>query len=192
MVTIVLWYTYFMTWRTHIAVGANALWLTTLGSVPPAVVAALIPLTMIASLLPDIDTAGGGAKIHYIGKGAFGIFRGLFFGKYFHHRGLMHSITAAAVLFIFLTIFFARSYPLIPIIITLAYFSHPLIDGFNSTVGYLYPFNLKRYAWIPKRLYIKVDSRLDNILFFLASASLLLFLWLFAQSLSFNSQFTPF
>jgi membrane-bound metal-dependent hydrolase YbcI (DUF457 family) len=171
------------------AVGANTLWLTTLGTVPPEVVAALIPITVLASLLPDIDTAGSGAKIHYIGKGMFGIFRGMFFGKYFHHRGLMHSVTVTVILFIVLTIFFARSQPLVPPIISLAYFSHPLIDGFNTTVGYLYPFNTKRYAFLPRRYYIKVDSHGDNILFFIASASLLLFFWVFFQSLGTASQY---
>jgi hypothetical protein len=68
-----------MTWRTHVAVGLNALWIAPFISPIDKSILILIPLAAVASLLPDIDATGTGAKIHYIGKGFFGMFRGLFF-----------------------------------------------------------------------------------------------------------------
>jgi membrane-bound metal-dependent hydrolase YbcI (DUF457 family) len=87
----------------------------------------------------------------------------------------MHSLFVALILFVLLTIFFGRSIPALPAVFALSYFSHPLIDGFNTTVGYLYPFTRKRFALLPRSLYTKVDGPADNLLFFLASLTFILF-----------------
>jgi len=180
-----------MTWRTHLAVGANALWIAPLIAPIDQSMLVLIPIAIVASLLPDIDASRTGAKIHYIGGGAFGMFRGLFSGKYFHHRGLMHSFFTTLVLFVLLTIFFGRRLPALPAVFALSYFSHPLIDGFNTTVGYLYPFSRKRFALVPRSLYQKVDGTVDNLLFFLASLTFILFCALVVPQL-FSIQQNPF
>ena len=91
-----------MTWRTHVAIGTNAIWLAGfLGKVDESILV-LLPTAVLASILPDIDAVS--AKIHYVGGGVFGIFKNSFHGKYFHHRGLMHSILATVILFVILLI----------------------------------------------------------------------------------------
>ena len=162
-----------MTWRTHVAVGMNALWVAPLfGNVAQSILV-LLPVALVASLLPDIDASS--AKIHYIGGGVLGIFRGSFYGKYFHHRGLMHSLPITILLFIILLMVFWHSYPALPFVFALSYVSHPVIDGFNTTVGYLYPFLHKRFTFIPNALRTPVGGVVDNMLFFLALFGLLLF-----------------
>jgi membrane-bound metal-dependent hydrolase YbcI (DUF457 family) len=117
-------------------------------------------------------------------KDFFGMFRGLFFGKYFHHRGLMHSVTITLLFFVILTIFFARTNTALPIVFALAYISHPIIDGFNTAVGYLYPFNRKRFALLPQSLRTPVGGHADNLLFFTASLLFILFCALIAPQLA--------
>jgi membrane-bound metal-dependent hydrolase YbcI (DUF457 family) len=133
-----------MTWRTHVAVGANAIWLMGFFIAPAQDVLIYLPVAVVASLLPDIDASG--AKIHYAAGGILGIFKGVFYGKYFHHRGLMHSVLASVIFFVLLWAVFQNSYPLLAPIFALSYFSHSVIDGFNTGVGYLYPLFLKVYA----------------------------------------------
>lgn len=170
-----------MTWRTHVAVGANAIWLTGFFGKADESILVLLPVAIIASLLPDIDATS--AKIHYAAGGVLGIFKGAFYGKYFHHRGLMHSLFITLLFFIILWLIFRHSYPLLPYIFALSYFSHTLIDGFNTKVGYIYPFVNKRFALLPKSLLGRVGASLDTLLMFVGLATLLLFLALFAQEL---------
>jgi len=172
-----------MTWRTHVAVGANALWIMPLFGPLGQSVLVLLPVAILASLLPDIDAAS--AKIHYAGGGVLRIFRGAFYGKYFHHRGLMHSLFVTLILFTILVIIFGRTLPALPFVFALAYFSHPLIDGFNSSVGYLYPFTNKRFALVPRSLRTPVKGMADNLFFFLALLGILMFFF------AFQNQFLP-
>jgi membrane-bound metal-dependent hydrolase YbcI (DUF457 family) len=173
-----------VTWRTHVAVGANAVWLTGLTDRLDESILVLLPAAIIASMLPDIDAAGGGAKIHYVGGGILSNFKGMH-GKYFHHRGIMHSFFMAGIYFaaIFLLNYFIldNSYPLLPYVFALAYLSHPIIDGFNTRVGYLYPFSLNRFSLLPKLLLTPIKGFTDNLLFILGIFGLLLFFLLFSN-----------
>jgi len=167
-----------MTWRTHVAIGTNAIWLTVLfGRIDQSIVV-LLPVAALASLLPDIDAVD--AKIHYAAGGVLGIFKNSFHGKYFHHRGMMHSILVMLIFFAILTIFFYNLYPLLPAVFALSYFSHSFIDGFNTSVGYLYPFNRKRFALLPRSLLTPVGGAADNLLLFLGLFGLLVYFALFA------------
>lgn len=163
-----------MTWRTHVAIGSNAIWLTALTGKVDQTILVYLPVAAIASLLPDIDATS--AKIHYAAGGALGIFRGAFYGKYFHHRGIMHSFLVAAIFFVILAVIFKDSYPLLAPIFGLSYISHPIIDGFNTGVGYFYPFVHERYALLPKFLRFRVGSLMDTLLMFAGIAGLLIFL----------------
>ena len=162
-----------MNWRTHVAIGANAIWIIPYFGKVDSSILILLPIAAFASLLPDIDAAS--AKIHYAGSGILGIFRGAFHGKYFHHRGIMHSLLAALLLLLILIITTSPSYPLLPYVAALAYISHPIIDGFNTGVGFLYPFVYKRYTLIPRALTFRVNSPADTLLMFLGIAGLLIF-----------------
>lgn len=179
-----------MTWRTHIAVGTNAIWLAgLLGQVDQSILI-LLPAAILASLLPDIDASS--AKIHYAGGGALGIFKNSFHGKYFHHRGIMHSLAAAVFFFIVLWLAFKNSYPLLAPVFTLSYFSHSLIDGLNTGVGYLYPFVNKKFALLPKSLRFRVGSPFDTLLMFAGIAGLLIFFLGFSHKLiPFSANFNP-
>ena len=172
-----------MTWRTHLAVGVNALWVAPFFRPIDQSILILLPVAMLASLLPDIDATA--AKIHFLGGGIFGIFRGAFYGKYFHHRGLMHSLPVTVLLFIILLVVFHNSVPALAYVFAASYFSHAVIDGFNTGVGYLYPFLYKRFGLIPKFLRTPVDGLLDRTLFLFAAFGILLFF------LVFKNQFIP-
>jgi membrane-bound metal-dependent hydrolase YbcI (DUF457 family) len=162
-----------MTWRTHVAIGANAIWLTAFTGRVDQSILILLPVAIVASLLPDIDAQA--AKIHYAGGGVLGIFRDSFYGKYFHHRGLMHSFFVTLLLFIVLFIIFKDTQPLLPFVFAVSYASHPIIDGFNTSVGYLYPFVHIRFALLPKFLRFQVGSGADTLLMFLGIFGLLIF-----------------
>lgn len=162
-----------MTWRTHIAVGANAIWLTGIfGKIDNSIII-LLPVAIVASILPDIDA--NSAKIHYAAGGILGIFKGSFYGKYFHHRGLMHSLPVTLLWFIILWLIFQNSIPLLAPIFALSYFSHSLIDGLNTGVGYLYPFIHKRFALVPKIMSSQVGSPIDTLLMFIGIGGLMIF-----------------
>jgi membrane-bound metal-dependent hydrolase YbcI (DUF457 family) len=177
----ILCYDFGMTWRTHMVIGANAIWLAPfLGQVDQSLLV-LLPVAMVASILPDIDASS--AKIHYIAGGALGLMRGGFRGKYFHHRGVMHSILVAIIFFIILEIFFKDTYPLLAGIFAISYFSHSLIDGFNTGVGFFYPFYLKKFALVPKFLRTPVKGAADNFLFILGAFGLVMFFYIFKWQL---------
>lgn len=184
-----------MTWRTHVTIGVNALWLAGLTGKIDSGILVLLGASILGSLLPDIDaTAGGGAKIHYVGGGVLGGFQGLFFGKTFHHRGLMHSLFMVACMFLLalvgLKIFSLKydfdtsgSLNLLPFVFALSYLSHTIIDGFNTNVGYLYPFSYKRFALLPRVLLTRVGGPMDLLLFFVGIFGLVLFAGLYLQQL---------
>lgn len=166
-----------MNWRTHVAIGTNSIWLVgLLGKIDQSILV-LLPTAIIASLLPDIDASK--AKIHFAGGGVLGIFRGAFFGKYFHHRGLMHSILVTLFFTFILWLIFRNSYPLLPAVFGLSYFSHLFIDGFNTGVGFFYPFITKKFALLPKALRFRVKSPADTLLMFIGLLGLLMFFLLF-------------
>ena len=169
-----------MTWRTHLVIGANSLWFINLSQSSIDQIAILIPAALIASLLPDLDATS--AKIHYVAGGAFGGFRGIF-----EHRGIFHSIFATLIIFalLFSINFFAlhNAYPLLPFIFTLSYLSHPVIDGLNAGVGYLYPFKKRKYALLPQSLLSPVKGSMDNLLFFIGAFGVMLFLVLYMNTL---------
>jgi membrane-bound metal-dependent hydrolase YbcI (DUF457 family) len=171
-----------MTWKTHVAVGANAVWLTILTGQFDQKILIYLPVAILASLLPDIDASS--AKIHYIGHGTLGAFRGLFQGKYFHHRGLMHSLFVTAIFLFILTVIFKDSaYPAIPYIFAASYLSHPLIDGLNySKVGYFYPFTLRKFSLLPKVLRTQIGGPTDFLLLMLGIIGLLAFFFVYAMN----------
>jgi membrane-bound metal-dependent hydrolase YbcI (DUF457 family) len=168
-----------MNWRTHVAVGANAVWLMPFFGQVDKTILVMLPTAMLAAILPDIDASS--AKIHYAGGGVLGIFKGSFHGKYFHHRGIMHSLLAAVIFTVILIFIFNSSSPLLPYVFGLSYLSHSLIDGFNTGVGYLYPFVYKRFTLIPRSLTFRVNSPADTLLMFAGIAGLLIFFLGFAQ-----------
>jgi membrane-bound metal-dependent hydrolase YbcI (DUF457 family) len=166
-----------MTWRTHLVIGTNAVWISAL-NMDQKQIPILLPAAVFASLLPDIDAAGYGAKIHYIGGGVLGGFKGMF-----EHRGITHSLFVTFILFglLFAVNSFAldNTYPLLPYVFALSYLSHLLIDGFNRGVGYLQPFIRKRYALLPQLLFTPINGYMDNFLFFLGALGIILFLLLY-------------
>ncbi len=161
-----------MKWYTHAAVGANAVWLVTLRGVVDQTAILLMIVGALASLLPDVDAAGKGAKIHYIAYGVFGMLKNTF-----RHRSFFHSLLAIGIVFILSYIFLSRSHSLLPWIIALGYASHPLIDGLNlSGVRYVYP--LKTYFHLaPSWLRSPVGGIADSLLFALGVSGIIFFIF---------------
>jgi|GEM_PF-824691 len=167
-----------MTWRTHAVVGANSLWLLLFTAKVDQSIIVYLPIALFASILPDIDATA--AKVHYIGGGVLGIFKGVFTGgKYFHHRGIMHSLFVAVLLSFVVWIFSKNYYPVLCYIFGLSYFSHAVIDGFNTRVGYFYPFTTKRFALLPRPLLTPVKGAADKLFFVAAAFGLILFFFYF-------------
>src|SRR6266481_6348960 len=108
-----------MTWRTHAVIGANTLWLAAFFGGIGQSVFILLPAAIVASLLPDIDATS--AKIHYMAGGVLSPFRGAFSGKYFHHRGMMHSLFVTFVLFAILWFFTRDTIPAFSYVVALSY-----------------------------------------------------------------------
>ncbi len=159
-----------MTWRTHAVVGANAVWVTALFSSVDATALGLLAAGAFAGLLPDIDASGRGAKIHYIADGSLGMFKGVF-----QHRGFFHSILAVALLLIASTLLLTNYHPLLPLVLTLGYASHPIIDGFNTVgVRYLFP-KRKMYNLVPKFFRTPVHGFADQLFFLLGCMGVVLF-----------------
>ncbi len=158
-------------------VGLNALWVAPVFGPISQSILVLLPVAALASLLPDLDATS--AKIHYIGGGTLGVFRGAFFGKYFHHRGLLHSLPFTFLLWVLLLIIFHASNPALAFVFALSYASHGIIDGFNSSVGYLYPFVRKSFALVPRSFRTPVGGIVDGFLFFAALMGVLAFLILY-------------
>ncbi len=174
-----------MTWKTHAAIGANSIWLVPFFSTVDQTMLMYLIVAVVASLLPDIDAVT--AKIHYIGGGALGIFRGMFRGKLFHHRGMMHSVFVALLFSMIIWIFSRHTYPMLGAVFFVAYLSHSVIDGFNTSVGFLYPFIPKRFALVPKPLQSHVGGLTDNLFLFIGLLGLLLFFMTFRDQLLLNN-----
>ena len=154
--------------KTHAIVGANAVWITALAGQVDQGTIFLIVAGALAGLLPDIDADQ--AKIHYIGGGVLGMFKGNFI-----HRGFFHSWLAVLFIFIISTIFLTQFHPWLPIIITLAYLSHPILDGLTkSGVRFLFP--LKKFKLLPKKLGFKISGQFDNALFVIGALLLATFI----------------
>lgn len=173
-----------MKWYTHAAVGANAIWLTALTGHIDEYTPLLIAVGAFAALWPDIDATNKGAKIHYMGSGILGMFKGVF-----QHRSFFHSFLATTLLLLFSLLFLRQYHPLLPWVLTLGYVSHPLIDGFNlSGVRYLFPFK-KFYRLIPYALTTPVGGTADSLFFVLGIGGIALFIF---SHLSALTTFTPF
>lgn len=164
-----------MKWYTHAAIGANAVWLTTLTQDVTSGTLLLAVLGAFASLLPDIDAGWGktsGAKIHHIGYGVFRPFRGMF-----RHRGFFHSLLCVAVLFCVTLPFAAILDPYVPIVFVAGYASHLVIDAWNGGMQYLYPLK-KDFSFVPKFLRFRVGSSGDDLFFILGIMGIVAFIFL--------------
>lgn len=157
-----------MSGYTHAVVGANAVWVAALLGMVDERAWLLALAGALAALLPDIDARE--AKIHHLGKGALGAFRGAF-----QHRGFFHSLMAVAVVF-GLSFTFLRAYhPLLPFIIALGYASHPIIDGLNfKGVRYLFPMR-RMFHLVPKWLASPVRGWYDQLFFIVGLVGIALF-----------------
>ncbi|MBI2411225.1 MAG: metal-dependent hydrolase [Candidatus Kerfeldbacteria bacterium] len=147
-----------MSGKTHAVVGANAVWVAALVYPLGNEVPVLLAIGALAALLPDIDATS--AKIHYMGSGALGVFRGVF-----HHRGFFHSFLAISIIAILTQLFLSSYHPALPMVMILGYASHPIIDGFNKPgVEYFFPWR-KRIRLLPKWLTTPVNGVVDQLLF---------------------------
>ena len=158
-----------MMWQTHAIVGANAAWIAVVFSDTQAVLLLLIA-GAFGGLLPDIDASA--AKVHFLGRGIFGIFRGVF-----QHRGFFHSLLAISILFIVSVVFLTEYHPLLPFALTIGYLSHPIIDSFNHR-GVLLFFPLQ---WdihlLPHALRTQVKGKGDYLYFILGFAGVMILLF---------------
>jgi membrane-bound metal-dependent hydrolase YbcI (DUF457 family) len=174
-----------MTWHTHAVVGANVVWLAALfPNISSNYLIVAGALGGISALLPDIDAQS--AKIHYVGKGILGMFRGVF-----EHRGFFHSLFAIGLVGGISSIlsFYLHFDWSIALACTLGYASHPVIDGLTvGGVRYLYP-HVKKFRLLPKAWCTKTKGTGDITLLFLASISLAIFFWLHAQEFIFSARF---
>ena len=100
------------------------------------------------------------------------------------HRGLAHSIFAAVLVFVASFLFLRQYHPLLPYVIAVGYFSHSFIDGFNTTVGYFFPFYNKRVTFWPRMFWTRVGGQIDQLFFFLAMISLIFFFLAYRDQIS--------
>ena len=130
--------------KTHLAVGfAVALYF--LPHVNDKIF--FIPLVLIASLLPDIDSA-------FSAVGSKSIFRPIQW--IFSHRGVIHSYTFA----IFISLVVAIFYPVVALPIFLGYSFHLLLDSFT-------PMGIKPF-WPFKAVskgVVKSGGKVDDVLY---------------------------
>lgn len=155
--------------RTHFALGANSVWfLFLLGPIGwPALWLAAIG--GLAGLLPDIDTRKSG--IHEVTGGLLRLF---LLDILFRHRSITHSIIGF-LLVVLLSSALATVDPVLPLIISLGYASHLLIDGTNPQgCEYLYP-KKENYRLIPKILCVDTGGWMDNVIFTVSIIGLGLF-----------------
>lgn len=170
-----------MTWQTHAVVGANAVWLTSLTGQVDHSTPVLIAVGALAGLLPDIDASGRGARVHFLFGG---LLKGL--RNKFKHRGFFHSVMATVILFVASFFLLSSWHPLLPWVISLGYFSHPFIDGFNSVgVQYLYPLK-KKHNLIPEALQTPVGGWWDGVFMLLGTFGIMSFIFLYFNDLDFG------
>jgi len=157
-----------MSWRTHAILGANVAWLAAaVGGIDQYAIYWPV-VGALAGLLPDVDASS--AKIQYMGGGILGMLRGVF-----EHRGFFHSILIVLLIFVFCFLFLAQVHPLLPLVLTLGYASHPLIDGLNRPgVKFLWPLKYK-IRFVPRNLSPRVDGLVDQGIFFVGVLTLALF-----------------
>lgn len=159
-----------MSGKTHAIIGANAVWVASLFGQVDQNIALLIAAGALSALLPDIDARQ--ATIHYLGHGVLGMFK-----RVFRHRGFFHSILATMIIFLLSVVFLQEIHPLLPIVITIGYASHPLIDAFNAEVQYFFPYP-RFMSFIPRPLRFKVNSPGDHLFFIAGTLGILLFFFL--------------
>ena len=151
-----------MTGQTHLIVGANVAWLVVLASVEIGASDMRLLLLVLAgafgALLPDLDA--GAAKIHFIALGVLRPFQGIA-----KHRGGLHSLLAALVVFV-IAYFLLRNFDaLLGLDIALGYVSHLVIDGLNfGGVPLLWPLKTK-FHLVPKFFRSPVKGLVDQSLF---------------------------
>lgn len=167
-----------MKWYTHAVIGANAAWVAYPLGVVDDRAGLLLVAGGLAALLPDIDATS--AKIHYIAGGLLQPFRGNHTGV-FQHRGIWHSLFAVACVGVVSWVFLADVHTALPMVLTVGYASHPLIDAWNTSVGFLFPFYRKRIQIVPRFLRSNVGG-LGDILFFLLGLTFVIIFSLSALS----------
>ncbi len=164
-----------MTGTTHMAVGANAAWIAMFFGLTDERVIPLVFVGAIAGLLPDIDASA--AKIHFIGGGLLGAFRGIM-----KHRGFMHSFLVLGILSVVSYIFLRRFHPFVPLVFGLGYLSHLVIDGFNfAGVPYLFPLK-KKYHLMPKILRTPIKGIVDQLFLILGLLGIVLFFLVYNEN----------
>lgn len=158
-----------MTWQTHSTVGANSVWIASLFYPIEYIWILFLFIGAFAALMPDADADR--AKIHSISFGLSWAF------KPFKHRSFLHSIPAALILFVLCYFTIGKWHPALPLIVTLGYFSHPLIDGLNGP-GVRYFFPLPHYVGLlPRPFRVKSGGIVDGMIFFLAISGITLFIY---------------
>ena len=159
-----------MSGKTHAIIGANAAWITMASQQPIDLwTIGFVGIGAFAALLPDIEATN--AKIHHIGGGIFRPFTGIF-----KHRGVTHSLLMIVIIYALTSYFLRHHHSLLPEVITLAYASHPLIDGFNHQgVELFFPWR-RRIKLLPKVLRTAVNGPVDQILFAAGACGVFIFL----------------
>lgn len=163
-----------MKWYTHAAIGANAIWLTRIFDTPSHISIFYAVLGAFAALLPDIDAGGGGtrgAKIHYIGFGILGVFKGIY-----RHRGFFHSFISVVLVFCLLIPITIVYDPLFPVVFCAGYASHLFIDSWNAGMQFFYPLK-KDVTFVPRLFRFRVGSSGDDLFFLIGVFSLVIFIF---------------
>ena len=162
-----------MTGKTHFVVGANTAWLAYL-FLPQDLWFIVLPLIGgVAALLPDLDNRH--ASIHQWTKG---LLRLLLIDR-IRHRSLFHSLIIIPVV-VLMGLILLPVHLMAPVVFVFGYITHPFIDGFNPQgCEYLYPCK-KNFRLIPKFLCVKTGGWVDHLLFFIASAGLIMFLVMYS------------
>lgn len=157
-----------MTGKTHAVIGANTLWLIQpmLGqTIQPL----LIPLAMLAALLPDLDASESTIKHLHIKIAGVKVepfyLPAVIFSKLFRHRGWLHSAVAILVVGGLSFALLSRYDILYPLVITFGYTSHILSDALTiSGVHFFLPMKTELHL-LPKPLRIKTGGLLDTLFF---------------------------
>jgi inner membrane protein len=163
-----------MLWHSHVAVGANAAWISVLFNAPVEYTIGLAILAGFAALFPDID--GDHAKIHSVGIGKFtplAIFKGGF-----KHRGFFHSLLAVVILLVALLIWVPEYKLLIALVVATGYASHLILDGITkSGIRLLFPLK-KKYRLLPRALAFRTGGSVDFLLLLLGGLGIVALFWI--------------